>query len=259
MMFPAIGTPLSTVALDAQSPDILDCDFRNLEPDPDTGLIVLPSGQSGTWSRAATLASVSDANGATYTALDGQIAYEQRDWDNDSVRESFGVRMGTSDRLAFPASVRSNVAISGLIEFIETGAVIGTAGGTLLALTKDDGTGDGWYIDTTGGAGGFYRFNLRVGGTTRQATLAARPVTNDRVQLFWDLTQPGVPTVYQSINAAAATSATAAALAQPSAWGAPFSIRVNSRGTSVNPASAWYRRIRIVYGALNQTTIQERR
>lgn len=259
MMFPAIGTPLSTVALDAQSPDIFDCDFRNLEPDPDTGLIVLPSGQSGTWSRATTMASVSDAVGGTYTALDGQIAYEQRDWDNDSVRESFGVRMGTSDRLAFPASVRSNVAIAGLIEFIETGAVIGTAGGTLLALTKDDGTGDGWYIDTSGTASGFYRLNYRVGGTTRIATLATRPVSGDRVQIMWHLTQPGVATIYQSINGAAATSAAAASLAQPSTWGTPFSIRVNSRGTSVNPASGWYRRIRIVYGALNQTTILERR
>lgn len=259
MMFPAIGTPLSSVALDAQSPDIFDCDFRNIEPDPDTGLIVLPSGQSGTWSRAATLASVSDANGVSYTALDGQIAYEQRDWDNDGIRESFCVRMGTSDRLAFPASVRSNVAIAGLIEFVETGAVVGTAGGTLLALTKDDGSGDGWWIDTSGTASGFWGFNYRVGGTTRTARLAARPATNDRVQIMWDLTQPGVITINQSINAAAVTSATAAALAQPSAWGTPFSIRVNSRGTSVNPASASYRRIRIVYGALNQTTIQERR
>jgi len=102
MSFPAYGVPLSAKALDAQTPDLFHLDFRYAEVDADAGTITTPSGHVGTFARATTLASVQDATLAgSYTALDGQMAWEQRDWDNDGVREAFGLRMAASDRLAF--------------------------------------------------------------------------------------------------------------------------------------------------------------
>lgn len=259
-LFPGIGVPMPAAPLEILSRDCFDLDFANAEWTPDSSDLIAASGHVGAFSRGTTLASVTDALGATYTAVNAQPGWEARDWDNDGIREAFGLRMGGSDRLAFPCQFRANLAISWMIEFIETGAVIGTAGATLWGMTADDGSGDGWFVDTTGGGGGFYRYNYRVGGTTRQATLAARPSSGDRVRLMGDLTQPGVASIYQSINGAAATSASAALLAQPSAWTTGLSIRFNSRGASANPlAGAWYRRARIVYGALDQTTIAERR
>lgn len=254
MMFPDIGVPLSAVALDAQTPDLFDLDFRNVEIDPDTGTIAVPSGHVGTWSRAATLSSVSDANGVSYTALDGQMAWEQRDWDNDAVRESFGLRMGTSDRLAFPCNTRA-IAMAGLLEMIETGART-SASSCLWSLRNDAASGAGLWLDTSGT---YYRLNYRDGSTTRTATLSSgQPVSGDRVQFFWELTGGGVLTFYQSINGAAATSASAAALTLPATWAADAAIRLNSNGTG-NAGAAWYRRCRLVAGALDITRIQERR
>lgn len=259
MSFPPYGPPLSPLALSPQTSDLFHLDFRYATIDADAGTITTPSGHVGTFARATTLASVSDAAGTTYTALDGQMAWEQRDWDNDGVRESFGWRTGSSDRLAFPCNLRP-MALAGLIEFIETGAVIGTAGATLLALRAADGSGSGFYIDTSGTASGYYRFNYTSGGTTRTATLGTRPVSGDRVQLYWQLASDGAVTFYQSINGGVATSQTSAALAFPATWVASASLRLNSRGTSANPlAGAWYRRVRLVAGALNATTIMERR
>lgn len=256
MTFPPYGVPLSPVALDATTKDLFECDFRNAEVDADAGTITTPSGHVGTFSRAATLASVQDAAATTYTALDGQMAWEQRDWDNDgSVRESFGLKMGTSDRLVFPCNLRSNIAISGLLEMIETGART-SASSCLWSLREDAASGAGLWLDTSGS---FYRFNYRDGSTTRTATIASgQPASGDRVQFTWDLTAAGVLTFYQSINGAAATSASASALTLPSSWAASAKIRFNANGTG-NAASGWYRRCRLVAGALNATTILERR
>lgn len=258
MTFPALGVPVSAAPLSTLSRDLFDLDFANVEWSADSSSLIAASGHVGAFSRGTTLASVVDALGTSYTAVNAQPGWEQRDWDNDTVRESFGWRTGSSDRLAFPVRFRSNLAISGMIEFIETGARTGTSGATLWAMTKDDGSGDGWWIDTNGS---YYGLNYRVGGTTRIARLASgQPNSGDRVQLFFGLTQPGVASIFQSINGAATTTAAAASLAQPSAWATDLSIRFNSRGTSANPlAGAWYRRARLRFGALDQSVIAERR
>jgi hypothetical protein len=254
MSFDLLGPPLAAAAAAPLAGDLFLCDFRSLDVDPDTGTLTLPTGHVGTWSRNATLASVSDANGVTYTALDGQMAWEQRDWDNDGTREAFGLRMGTSDRLAFPAALRF-VAMAGLLEIIETGART-TAGATLLAYQVDAGTGAGFWLDTSGS---FYRFNYSDGTTTRTATIASgAPVSGDRVVFTWQLTSAGALTFKQSINGAAATTATAAALTLPSAPLTGGSLRLNSRGTSANPGQGWYRRAKLVAGALDDVTILER-
>ncbi len=256
MSFPPTGVPLSDVALTATTSDLLDLDFRNADVDADAGTITTPSGHVFTWSRATTLGSVADLNGTTYTALDGQMAWEMRDWDGDASRESFGLRMGTSDRLAAPSNVRA-IAMAGLLEFIETGAV-SSANSVIFSLRNDGATGAGLWIDTSGTN---YRINYRDGSTTRTATLAAAPSTGNRVILCWELTSAGVVSIQQSINAAAFTTASASALALPSAWASSVSWRLNAGGTggSANAGQGWYRRARVVAGTINTTTIQERR
>jgi len=260
-LFPSYGVPISPVALEVQTRDLFDCDFIHVQPHVDDGTFRTPEGHVGTFSRGATLASVSDAQTVpstqTYTALEAQPAFEQRDWDNDGVREAFGLRMGTSDRLAFASSLRP-MSMAGMLEMIETGART-SVNSTLWALRNDGATGAGLWLDTSGS---FYRLSYNDGSTTRVATLASgAPASGDRVRFLWELSSTGVITLYQSINGAAYTSATAAALTLPASWAASASIRLNARGTggSANAAQGWYRRCRLVAGALNQTTILERR
>jgi hypothetical protein len=254
-LFPAYGPPISSVVTETQSDDLFEMDVASLSWTADAGTLTAATGHAGTWSRGTTLASVSDALGSTYTALDAAPAYEQRDWDGDGVRESFGLRMDTSDRLAWPTSLRP-MAHAGLLEIIETGART-TSGATLFALRNDGATGAGLWLDTSGT---YYRMNYSDGSTTRTATLASgQPASGDRVQFLWELTAEGVLTFSQSINGGTATIATAAALALPAAWASSASFRWNSQGTSANPAQGWYRRGRIVAGALDPLAIVARR
>lgn len=258
-LYPGIGTSAPAAPLEVLSRDLFELDFSEVEWSVGVGQqqLVAASGHVGTFARGATLASISDALGATYTAVDGQMGLEQRDWDNDGVRESLCLRMGTSDRLPFaPTAWRFSKAIHFLVEFVETGART-TAGATLFALRKDDGSGSGFYIDTSGS---FYRCNYTSGATTRTATIASgAPVSGDRVQLYGEIDDTGILTFYQTINGAAPTSANAAALALPGALAADAAYRVNSRGTSVNPAQAAYRRLRVRNGPLVLTELLERR
>jgi hypothetical protein len=68
-----------------------------------------------------------------------------RDWDNDTVREAFGLRMGTSDRLAFTTALRP-MAMAGMLEMIETGART-SASSCLWALREDAASGAGLWLD----------------------------------------------------------------------------------------------------------------
>lgn len=254
-LFPAFGPPLSTVITETQSRDLLEFDVAAVLWTADAGTLAAATGHVGTWSRGTSLASVSDATGSTYTALDAAPAYEQRDWDGDGVREAFGLRMGTSDRLAFPTAVRP-MAQAGLLEIIETGART-TSGATLWALRNDGATGAGMWLDSSGT---YYRMNYSDGTTTRTATLTSgQPTSGDRVQFLWELTAGGALTFSQSINGGTATTATAAALALPAAWASSASYRLNSQGTSANPGQGWYRRVRLMAGSLDPLVITARR
>jgi hypothetical protein len=254
-LLPPLGTPAAAAPLELWSRDLLSWDAALAEWSPDSGAILALSGHVGTWSRGATLASVADATGATYTAQASEPAWEQRDWTGDSVRDSFGLRMGTDDRLAWPTSVQPQ-AMAGLLEIIETGART-TSGATLFALRAANATGAGLWLDTSGT---YYRMNYSDGSTTRTATLTSgQPTSGQRVRFTWQLASTGALTFRQSINGAAATEATAAALALPSAWPSDAAWRLNSRGASANPGQGWYRRVRVVAGALDEAVIAERR
>jgi hypothetical protein len=259
MTIPLIGAPLPPAALYLKTRDLFDFDVASCDADPDTGLYTTPSGHVGTFSRGATLASVADFEGSSYTALNAQPALESRDWDGDSVREAIVWRMGTADRLAFPGAMRvpSGVGLWFMLEMFETGART-TSGATLLAYMNDAASGAGFWVDAS--AGGFYQLNYTDGTTVRTATISSgQPAVNDRVRFFGEITSAGVASFYQSINLAAPTSASAAALTLPASWAASASWRLNSRGTSANPAQGAYRRVRAGWGALNQAAATERR
>jgi hypothetical protein len=254
MLFPTYGVPTPAAPLEALSRDLFELDFSAVEWSADTGEIIAASGHVGTFTRGATLASVADSLGTTYTALEAQPAYEARDWDNDGIREAFGLRMGTADRLAFPAAFR--LQHCGLLEIIETGART-TAGATLFAYRNDGATGAGVWLDTSGS---FYRLNYNDGTTTRTATLSSgSPASGDRVRFTWELSSAGALTFNQSINGAAATTATAAALTLPANAPASASVRLNTQGSTANPAQGWYRRARLVPGAFDLAALTARR
>ena len=255
-MFPTYGVPAPSSPLDALSRDLFEQDFANIEWSPLVGAsqIIAATGHLGSFSRGATLASVADADGVnTYTAVNNQPAWEQRDWDGDTIRESFGLKMGTSDRLAYPAAFRV-MPTSFLLEFIETGA-ISTANATLLAYSNDAASGARWWISTSGT---LYQLNYTDGTTTRTATLAAAPTTGDRVQLYGEISATGVATLFQNVNGSESV-VSAAALTLPASWVASASVRLNSQGTSANPGQAWYRRARIMPSALNLSALLARR
>jgi len=208
-------------------------------------------GQAGVFSRAGTLASVVDGIGATYTAPHSMPAWEMRDLDADAVRETMGLRMGTADFLSWtiPPLLSAN---AGLLDLVETGART-TANATLFAITNDAVSGARLWLDTSGT---YYRINWSDGATTRTATLTVgQPTSGQRVRLRWTLSATGVVTLWQSINGAAETTATAAALALPTAWASGARVRLNSRGDTENPAQGWYRRLKLADVALDVATL----
>lgn len=223
----------------------------------DAALASLESDQgvAGVFARAAALASVSDSTGATYTAPHSMPAWEARDLDGDTVREACGLRMGADDRLHWPVAPVPQ-AMSGLLEIVETGAVTGTAGATLFAICNDAVSGARLWIDTSGSAGGDYGLNYTDGTTTRTARLAVAPTSGQRVRLRWTLSSTGVITLWQSINGGAETTATAAALTLPAAWGTGALIRLNTRGDTENPAQGWYRRAKLVAGIVDDALLE---
>jgi hypothetical protein len=220
----------------------------------DGSLALLDSDQGvpGVFVRAATLGSVSDGVGATYTAPHSMPAWEMRDLDGDTVRERCGLRMGTADFLRWAAAPAPQ-ALSGLLEFIETGART-TAGATLFALRDDAAAGAGLWLDTSGS---YYQLNYSDGTTTRTATLTTgQPAVDEQVRLRWTLSSTGVITLWQSINGAAETTATATALTLPSAWATGAKVRLNSRGATDNPAQGWYRRLKLVAGIVTVPVLE---
>lgn len=249
---PQFGAPMGAPNLSVLSRALLDFDAADLVWSPDTGAIVDASGHEGTFTRGATLASVLDANGATYTAQHAQIAFEQRTMNGV---EALCVRMGTADRFVFPTNVRPQ-AMCGLVEIVETGART-SANATLFALRNDAASGAGVWLDTSGT---YYRFNYSDGSTTRTATLTSgQPVSGNAVQFVWDITDLGVLTLRQYINAGAPTSATAAALALPGSWASGAAWRINRRGSSANPAQGAFRRARVLAGPLDFDRLLARR
>ena len=245
----------STLALGPQSRALLALDFADGAIwEPSTGQLVARSGQRFTFDRGgATLASV-DATGGTYTAPASMPAWEL-------ANSVLGIRMGTGD-IVREASVTNWVPSqikSGRLLFVDRGARVGTNGDTLLAIAADDPTaGVRLFIDTTGSAGGYYGITYHDGSSSVTARLeSGQPTAGQLVELSWDWATNGALTLYQSINGAAATSATSSALAKVSAWSAGTKVRIGRRGLTQNPAPLTLLGLWLLPDAYNDTTLDE--
>lgn len=241
-MFPTLGTPIEAGPLEVGSRCLFHLDMARLERTASGQLLAL-SQHLGAFSRGTTLAGVLDAAGSTYTAVDAQLALEMRD--DGAGGKRIGLRMGASDRLAFASPPRPQ-ALKLLLDITETGAR-GTADATLFAICNDAVSGARFWLDSSGT---YYRMNYSDGTTTRTATLVSgQPTSGQRVRFIVSLSPLGALTISQSIDGAAPTTASAAALALSSAWGVGAVLRLNSRGDTENPAQACYHALKLTaYG-----------
>jgi len=219
--------------------------------EPSTGLFVARTGHRYSWGRGtSTLASVA-ADGGPYTAPATLPGYE-------AVDGRLGVHLGTNDVLRGNTDVAwLPQTLSGELTFIERGARIATAGATLFAIANDAVSGVRLFLDTTGGASGFYRMTYHNGTTSVAATLTAgQPVAGQRVRLLWTWSAAGV-TLAQSIAHGAFTHASSDPLALPAAFAAGAHVRIGRRGATVNPAALTLLSVLIAPGIVSATDWDE--
>lgn len=216
-----------------------------------TGRLVARSGQRGVWSRggAASAAGLLTTT-TTYTAPASMPSLEVR---TISGAAQPTLHMGNSDSVVWPLNWLPQ-ALTGRLVFIELGART-TANATLFAISGDDPTtGVRLYLDTSGT---YYRLTYHNGTTSVTATLTSgQPTSGQEVALWWTWTASGL-TLKQSINGAAATTATSGALALPAAWATGAAIRINRRGLTQNPAIASYASLLLAPGTVADADLPE--
>lgn len=223
----------------------LHVDFSELD-------LAAVSGQAAQFSRAGTRTAI-DSQGVTRTLVEGQPAHEWVDLDADSVRETPGLLMGSTDRLWYDMLLHpTDLAL--YAEFIERGSL--AAGGAVLYVGNEAGTGARILLESSGTQ---YRFTYTDGTTTRTSTMTGTaPVSGQRVQLTGTLSAAGVVQVRQRINGGTETSAAAAtALALPSAW-AGARAYVGSRGDAA-ASSLLVLNVKVGRGAPSVSELEARR
>lgn len=255
-MFPALASPLSVESLTPRRGQLFELDVPALEQDVDTGELTASSGHTGTFSRGATLAGVLDSGGNSYTANYPQPAWEARDWDNDGEPESYGIRLGSSDRVVFPVEWRPQ-ALAFLLEFWELGT-ISTSNADLWAVCSVAGTGAslGVYQTATG-----YQLAHNNGSATVTSTVTTKPVTGDRVRLRGQITASGAVQLWQSRNGAAYVAGSLSAAPSGglgAAWAAGAAVRVG-RGVKTTSGHIWVRRLVILAGTPSVARLEARR
>ncbi len=240
---PDMGTALAPMPLEPASRCVVSWFAADLSIHP------FRTGHVGRLTRGSTAAFVDQAGGSM-TAVHAEPRWEPRDLDGDSLRESMGLLMGTSDHLVWQ-SVGGGIgfrpgALAGEIRFIETGARTDSTA-TLFAICNDAVTGCRLFIHANGS---YYVASWHDGTNGRSAVLSAgQPQPGDYVVLRWQWYPNGTIQIWQSINGGAETTTlNNTALTIPGAWGTGAVMRVNRRGASANFAEAWYHSIKMVRG-----------
>lgn len=162
-----------------------------------------------------------------------------------------GLLMGTSDRLHFAASwVPRSFAF--YVELIEVSARTGS--GTIFSVSNDANTGARVAL---AGNGTNYALTHHNGTTSVTATMAgAQPVPGDRVVLYGQVYDDGSVQLWQQVNAGAVqATARSAANTLASAWAATARLRLNAQGTATNPGASWFKRLKLVPGLPDSTTL----
>lgn len=194
------------------------------------------AGEAATFARAGTKSCV-DSQGTSRTVNNHQPAWEAVDLDSDSVRESPGLLMGSTDTIWWPF-LRTPGQLSALVEFVERGSLL-TANAGVLYIGNDANSGWRLYIDSTGSQ---YRATLTDGATTRQSTMSGTaPTSGQRVRLRLNLTAAGVVTLHQTIGAGSETNGNTPASLTPGAAWSDTRLRLNSRGTGNVGSNLFFR------------------
>lgn len=242
MTIPVLPTPADPAELELVSRCIAHWRGEDLRVD-------LVNGQPGTFTRAAT-ATVYDSNGVAFTLPNFRPRFEPRDWLAGGSRTHMGLLLGATDRLSWAADWRPR-ALGFYVEFIEAGTV-GIANAGLWSVTNDAVTGARLVLDSTGSA---YRLRHHNGTSEITVTLGSAPTTDQRVVLRGYLYSDGSVQLWQSINGAAETAtARSAGNTLAATWGATARLRLNSVGTG-NAGSVWVKRLRLVPGLPDATTL----
>jgi len=119
-----------------------------------------------------------------------------------------------ADTLYWPFLAKP-AAMSVYLKFVERGTV-GLASSRIMQIGLTGAATDPRALISA--AGGFYVGEHDNGVTDSTATLAAAPTWGQEVELLLTLSAAGLPTIRQSINGAAETTATGSAAAFASAW-----------------------------------------
>lgn len=206
--------------------------------------------QTGTLVRTTTQSAI-DSFGTTYSCYHSQPRWYAVDLDGDTVRETVGLFLVT-DYLKWALRLKP-VAMSGLIDFVENSALSGS--GTIFSLTNDAADSPALWITSTSTQ---YRLNHHNGTTQVTSTMSGTaPTTGDRVRLRWWLYADGKIQLFQQINSAAETSASASsANTLGAAWAGTPDFRLNAVGTGTTGSSVFLGAV-VSLGNQTQATLME--
>lgn len=203
------------------------------------------SGQAGTFTRAATKTSTDSF------ATSGTVNYAQPAWSGASTLASLD--MGTSDVLKWvsPFGVQ---ACSGMIQFYENGSLAGSK--AIFAITNDTPVAPLLLIFSSGTQ---YQIQHNNAISTVTSTMSGTaPTSGQLVQLRWRILSTGSVQIFQSINGAAETTATASGtLALGAAWASPTAFYLNSSGSGTIVGTSRFVGACVLQGTIGQTALQQ--
>lgn len=243
---PRYGVMDSGASLETLSRCAFHFDMARVDMIASTGAFWAESGHTGSLIRAATGTAV-DSLGTTYTAQYTQPRYERRDWLNTGSRQTFGLMMGSADRIPFGVAFRPQ-AIAGYVEFIEVA-------GAYISISNPGVTGARLVIDRDGS--NRYRVTHHNGTTDLLANVATAATAGQRVRLHWQVASNGAVSIWQSLNESAYITATSgSSLAFASTWGAGDAyVNINSIGSGTI-GQMWFRRLKFMMSNPSLSVIQ---
>lgn len=187
------------------------------------------TGEVGTYTRP-NVSSAPDSLGVGGTKANDQPRWHWVDLDGDGVRETPSLELGgTSELIRWDYLALPNVALTGLIEFVEGGAIAVVNAGVCY-IGNDGATGARLVVRSTGTQ---YQIVHNNGAAAVTSTMAGTaPVVGQRVRLRWELFASGSVRIHQSIGSAAETSAVASGTLTPAAAWGDTRLRLGSIGTA---------------------------
>lgn len=186
------------------------------------------TGEVATYTRP-NVSSSPDSLGVSGTKANDQPRWHWFDVDGDGTNETPTLEMGgTSELIRWDYLARPTVPLTGLIEFVESGAIAVVNAGVVY-IGNDGATGARLVVRSNGSQYQVVHNNGVSGVTSTMAGTA--PVVGQRVRLRFELFASGSVRIHQSIGSAAETSAVASGTLTPAAAWGDTRLRLGSIGT----------------------------